>query len=131
MRNGQDGRAGGTLAEHRADAAKQSGRAVVPVVSAPRRFASLVEATSGSENWRVMFSEREGQELLETIKKVNATIAAATALVGPEGGWADEEIRQARDAGWDIVTLGGRTLRAETAAIAVTALLQHLLGDLR
>jgi 16S rRNA (uracil1498-N3)-methyltransferase len=113
------------------EASKQSGRAVVPVVSAPRLFASLVEANVGGERWRVMFSEREGQELLETIKNVPASAAAVTALVGPEGGWTDEEIRQARDAGWNIVTLGGRTLRAETAAIAVTALLQHLLGDFR
>ena len=113
------------------EAAKQSGRAVVPVVSAPRLFASLVEATVGGEELRLMFSERDGQELLETIKKVPASVATATALVGPEGGWTDEEIAQARNAGWNIITLGGRTLRAETAAIAVTVLLQHLLGDLR
>jgi 16S rRNA (uracil1498-N3)-methyltransferase len=53
-----------------------------------------------------------------------------TALVGSEGGWANEELEAARDAGWAIVTLGGRTLRAETAAIAVAVLLQHLCGDL-
>lgn len=113
------------------EAAKQSGRAVVPVIAAPRLFASVVDAQADGAEWRVMFSEREGQELLETIKKAPTRVATATALVGPEGGWTDEEIAQARDAGWNIVTLGGRTLRAETAAIAVTALLQHLLGDLR
>jgi 16S rRNA (uracil1498-N3)-methyltransferase len=53
-----------------------------------------------------------------------------TTLIGSEGGWSDEEIAGARAAGWNVVTLGGRTLRAETAAIAVTALLQHLFGDL-
>jgi 16S rRNA (uracil1498-N3)-methyltransferase len=52
------------------------------------------------------------------------------AMVGPEGGWTDDEIQQARASGWEIVTLGGRTLRAETAAIAVAALLQHRYGDL-
>jgi 16S rRNA (uracil1498-N3)-methyltransferase len=55
---------------------------------------------------------------------------AVTALVGPEGGWDDEEVALARRRGWTIITLGGRTLRAETAAITVTALLQHLFGDL-
>jgi 16S rRNA (uracil1498-N3)-methyltransferase len=55
----------------------------------------------------------------------------ATALVGSEGGWTDEELASARDAGWNVLTLGGRIMRAETAAIAVTTLLQHLLGDLR
>jgi 16S rRNA (uracil1498-N3)-methyltransferase len=57
-------------------------------------------------------------------------LSSLTALVGSEGGWTDEEIASARDAGWIIVTLGGRILRAETAAIAVAALLQHLYGDL-
>jgi 16S rRNA (uracil1498-N3)-methyltransferase len=50
--------------------------------------------------------------------------------VGPEGGWTDQEIELAREGGWEIVTLGGRTLRAETAAIVVVSLLQHRFGDL-
>jgi 16S rRNA (uracil1498-N3)-methyltransferase len=52
-----------------------------------------------------------------------------TALVGAEGGWEDEEIARAA-AGWHAVTFGGRILRAETAAIVVAGLLQHLYGDL-
>jgi 16S rRNA (uracil1498-N3)-methyltransferase len=50
--------------------------------------------------------------------------------VGPEGGWTDAEIELADEAGWEIVTMGGRTLRAETAGITVVALLQHRFGDL-
>lgn len=113
------------------EAAKQSGRALVPTIAAPRPFASLVETPGGHEGWRVMFTEREGQSLSEAIRTAPARMAAARALVGPEGGWADEEIEHARQAGWSLVTLGGRTLRAETAAITVTALLQHLFGDIR
>jgi 16S rRNA (uracil1498-N3)-methyltransferase len=56
---------------------------------------------------------------------------SVVALVGSEGGWSDEEIDLCRAKGWKIVTLGGRTLRAETAAITVTTLLQHLYGDLK
>ena len=55
---------------------------------------------------------------------------APLVLVGPEGGWSDEEIELARCSGWQIVTLGGRTLRADTAAIAVVTLLQNRFGDL-
>jgi 16S rRNA U1498 N3-methylase RsmE len=39
-------------------------------------------------------------------------------------------LKAARDAGVAIVTFGGRILRAETAAIAITAVLQHRFGDL-
>jgi 16S rRNA (uracil1498-N3)-methyltransferase len=41
--------------------------------------------------------------------------------VGPEGGWAEEELAQFDSAGWQSVTLGPAILRAETAAIAALA----------
>jgi len=113
------------------EACKQSGRARVPQIDAPLAFKELVEnKSSGSNEWRVMFAERGGAGLSETVKTFKVRPGMVTALVGSEGGWTDEEIAQARDAGWSVVTIGGRTLRAETAAIAVTTLLQHLFGDL-
>jgi 16S rRNA (uracil1498-N3)-methyltransferase len=111
------------------EAAKQSGRAVVPNVANMLTFASLIE-TSGSGGNCLMFSERDGRSLLETKEQIAANAKQMTALVGSEGGWSDEEIAATRAAGWSIVTVGGRTLRAETAAIAVIALLQYLFGDL-
>ena len=118
------------------EAAKQSGRAFVPEVTSPVFFESLVQTTTPqTENSEgalpgLMFSERDGEALLEVGKNFPSNPSALTALIGSEGGWADEEIAAAREAGWQIVTLGGRTLRAETAAITVAALLQHLFGDL-
>jgi 16S rRNA (uracil1498-N3)-methyltransferase len=55
---------------------------------------------------------------------------SVTAIIGSEGGWSGEELDQARAAGVEIITLGGRILRAETAAITAAALLQHRFGDL-
>lgn len=115
------------------EASKQSGRAVVPEVRSPIGFESLIQTMKGEPEEAapsVMFSERDGETLLGVFKNLSAKPSSITALVGSEGGWADEEIALARQSGWAIVTLGGRTLRAETAAIAVTALLQHLYGDL-
>src|SRR5688572_28979503 len=103
------------------EAAKQCGRAVVPEISAPVPFDSVI-----NEDSCLMFSEREGQALNTKIK-----IGNLIAIVGSEGGWSDEELDQARAAGVPIVTLGGRVLRAETAAIATAVLLQHLYGDLK
>ena len=100
------------------EAAKQSGRAVVPKVENPNPFESVLK------NPCLLFSEKEGQGLtrIETDK--------ITAIIGSEGGWSDEELDQARAAGAQIVTLGGRILRAETAAITAADLLQHRFGDL-
>jgi 16S rRNA (uracil1498-N3)-methyltransferase len=113
------------------EAAKQSGRARLPELVGPTAFASLIESEPGEGSLcRILFSERGGRGLLETAGQWPEGRAGITALVGPEGGWANEELAQAEACGWSIVTLGGRTLRAETAAITVAALLQHLFGDL-
>ena len=113
------------------EACKQSGRARVPEILEPIGFQALIKSKPTiKREWRAMFSERDGTSLNEAIKTLQAHPVSVTALVGSEGGWTDEEIALARDEGWSIVTLGGRTLRAETAAITITALLQHLFGDL-
>jgi 16S rRNA (uracil1498-N3)-methyltransferase len=110
------------------EGAKQSGRAVVPSVAAPMPFSALVQ-DDGSPGLHLLFSERNGQSLAAATELLK-TATRITALVGSEGGWSDEELNLAQEAGWTIVTLGGRTLRAETAAIAVAVLLQHIVGDL-
>ena len=104
------------------EAAKQSGRAFVPEISLPVAFETALDVPGTG----VMFSERGG-EGLDSLPATSSIIA----LVGSEGGWADEEIEAARARDFHIVTLGGRILRAETAAIAVTVLMQHRFGDLR
>lgn len=113
------------------EAAKQSGRGVVPVISEPVAFETLIrDANMRPGSRRLLFSERGGQSLTDAKELLAVKGFPLMALVGSEGGWADEELTSARETGWTIVTLGGRTLRAETAAIAVAALLQHLAGDL-
>ncbi|MEJ7708556.1 MAG: 16S rRNA (uracil(1498)-N(3))-methyltransferase [Pyrinomonadaceae bacterium] len=111
------------------EAAKQSGRARIPKIEQPVLFAELMER--GRDNGPiVLFAERDGDNLGEWKLAAGEGHTKLTALVGPEGGWEDAEIAYARAAGCQVVTLGGRILRAETAAIAVVVLLQHLFGDL-
>jgi 16S rRNA (uracil1498-N3)-methyltransferase len=112
------------------EAAKQSGRACLIRIDDPNDFESFVGRTADKHELRLMFAERDGISFAELAASLASKPASITALVGSEGGWTDEEITLARGAGWDILTLGGRTLRAETAALAVTALLQHRFGDL-
>ncbi|HEX8422892.1 MAG TPA: 16S rRNA (uracil(1498)-N(3))-methyltransferase [Pyrinomonadaceae bacterium] len=114
------------------EAAKQSGRARLPEVCAPVAFQTLIEeeAAGAGDARRLFFTERGGRGLVETVGAWPVRPAKLTALVGAEGGWDDEEIERAVAAGWLAVTFGGRVLRAETAAIVVAGLLQHLCGDL-
>lgn len=110
------------------EAAKQSGRARVPEVFAPVSLEAFTRKRRDENG--VFFSERDGESLIKASERFPRDLVSLNAIVGPEGGWADEEIALAKDNGWQIVTLSGRTLRAETAAIAVVVLLQHLFGDL-
>ncbi len=116
------------------EAAKQTGRAYVPRIDAPLtldlrlRFPRDIEGIS-TDAARLMFSERAGRSLSEATNTLGQP-GEIIALVGSEGGWTDGEIESAREGAWEIVTLGGRILRAETAGITVVALLQHRFGDL-
>ena len=104
------------------EAAKQCGRAVVPEINLPVSFEPLIREEKGC----FLFAERGGSALSTDLRTNNFI-----AIVGSEGGWSDEELDQARTEGVPIVTLGGRVLRAETAAIATAVLLQHRYGDLK
>jgi 16S rRNA (uracil1498-N3)-methyltransferase len=54
--------------------------------------------------------------------------ASVEVLVGPEGGFTDEERAALEAHGWTRVTLGQHTLRTETAGAAIVAIVQHVLG---
>lgn len=105
------------------EATKQTGRAKLMEIAEPADFDRLLNELKDESV--VLFSERDGHDF--------TTIAAdkkITALYGPKGGWDDVELKMAAEHDINIVTLGGRILRAETAAIAITAILQHRFGDL-
>lgn len=110
------------------EASKQCGRAKLMNIESPINFELLIKNSASlslcGENF-VLFSERGGKNIstIKSDKKI-------TACVGSEGGWDDSEIEFAKESGVQIVTLGGRILRAETAAIVIPALLQNHFGDL-
>ena len=110
------------------EAAKQSGRARLMKIESPMSLADLINRRERDE-LRLMFAERDGISFATELNGIQSP-ASVAALIGPEGGFSDDEIAQAREVGWTIVTLGGRIMRAETAAIAIATLLQHRFGDL-
>ena len=99
-------------------------------IEEPVVFKALIDRPAREGELRLVFAERNGTSLAEVARNPQSGSVKVSALVGSEGGWTDEEIELARAAGLQIVTLGGRTLRAETAAIVAVTLLQHRFGDL-
>lgn len=107
------------------EAARQSGRADVPEVAVPGPLAAALAAPPGFV--RIAFHPGAGSPLSDLAGR---GAAGFLAVVGPEGGLTDAELRACIDAGCALSSLGPRVLRAETAAVTVAALLQHLAGDL-
>ena len=106
------------------DAAKQCGRARLMSIEEPQNVADFLAETIDYNCPKIFFSEREGAKLPE----LNASKELIT-VIGPKGGWDDTELKTAQANDFNIATLGGRIMRAETAAIALTAILQHRFGD--
>lgn len=109
------------------EACKQSGRARLLKVDAPLSFEIFI---AGREDVKILFAERGGDSF-QKFSSLNSNVEKMTAIIGAEGGWEDSEIELAKKYDAKIITLSGRILRAETAAIAVSALLQNHFGDLR
>lgn len=104
------------------EAAEQSGRGRIPQVGAPETFGSALRMAMANGPSIMLYEEEEDRRLTD-VPILAATPREISVFVGPEGGFAPEEADAAVGAGAELVTLGPRILRAETAAIAGTALL--------
>jgi 16S rRNA (uracil1498-N3)-methyltransferase len=109
-------------------AAEQSRRSAPPEIAAPVKLKDLAGVLPAGALTRVVLAEslvesEEDTRLGEILQSVLQSKPTEVALaVGPEGGWADEELAWFRETGWVAASLGGTILRAETAAIVATAL---------
>ena len=107
------------------DAARQCGRADAPEVAAVVPLAEAL-ASAPPAAFRLLLHEGEParlRTLLPTLTPPEVVVAT-----GPEGGFSPEEVVAARAAGFVVAGLGPRVLRAETAALAVLAILDHALA---
>lgn len=109
------------------ESSKQCGRAKLMRIETP---ISLAEFAKNENETFLFFSERNG-ESFENFVNEKPKLEKLTAIIGSEGGWDDSEIETARANDFHIITLGGRILRAETAAITIPALLQNQFGDFK
>lgn len=109
-------------------AAKQCRRAMLPELLSSVTLADVACLASDAELRLMLYEGEEGWTLAEAVGRLRPERVAL--LVGPEGGFAADEVAMARAAGFLPIGLGPRILRTETAAIAGAALLQGLLGDL-
>ena len=114
------------------EAAKQSKRSIVPKVQEPIEFTELLDKINEYDLFLVPYENKEDfgiKSLMNEIKNRDE-IKTVGILVGPEGGFEENEIDILRDKGAYIITLGKRILRTETAGFTTISLVQYELGDL-
>ncbi|HTL60149.1 MAG TPA: 16S rRNA (uracil(1498)-N(3))-methyltransferase [Nitrospira sp.] len=109
------------------EASQQSERCSVPVMDEPRTVTQLL-VNSKNARTKILLAERSNGASLSRLSF--PADGDVWLLIGPEGGWEKEEMREAIEEGFTPVTLGPRILRAETAAIAAVTVVQSRLGAL-
>lgn len=116
------------------ESCKQCGRPQPMTCPPPIDFKELSNKKTESSIKLIFWEQEQTQTLQKIFSSLSLERQAMTgppiALIGPEGGFSATEISRAVSAGFQPVTLGHRVLRAETAVIAVMAILQFLLGNL-
>ena len=116
------------------DASRQCGRTHVPRIHDLLPFRELFVPSSPyaqytKESAGLLFWEEGGIKLTEA-RDVLGGCRSLMICIGPEGGFTKEEAHMAQSRGFLLTSMGNRILRAETAAIAATALVQYVWGDL-
>lgn len=111
------------------EAAEQSERGAIPQVVMPMSLFEYMQrsAEGGPEHIRLICAERSQARSISDFLKSNSA-RLVSAVVGPEGGFTDEEMALAKSKGWSEISLGSRILRSETAGMSVMAQLASLLA---
>jgi len=110
------------------ESVKQCGRNRIPALEHSREFGEYLES---SREANVLVLDEGSGEPLNSVIGAFKGLPAVTLIIGPEGGWSEEDrLLMKRCPNLRKAGLGPRVLRAETAAVAALALIQYELGDL-
>lgn len=114
------------------EACKQCKRSIIPTVKSPIYFEELLKYLSHMDLIIVPYEMEKSVGIKKAIDSIEYTdsIGEIAIVIGPEGGFEEEEIEELKSINSKIVTLGPRILRTETAGFVCMTLLMYELGDL-
>ena len=117
------------------EAGKQSGRSFIPNLKRPLNFFDYLKKkdylpiSEESLNLKLLLWEGEkSQNIKTTLKSFPNYPESISILIGPEGGFSDMEVAQAKTFGYRVSSLGPLIMRVETAAIAILSILEYEWG---
>ncbi|MGI6136266.1 MAG: 16S rRNA (uracil(1498)-N(3))-methyltransferase [Clostridiales bacterium] len=109
------------------DAVKQSERSIIPKIHDTIKFDDVLKLYPNFKNRMLCYEKSKDLTLNNQISWIDRDVMV---IIGPEGGFADDEISSAKRAGLKITSLSKRVLRSETAAIVAIILIQSKYEDL-
>lgn len=111
------------------EAAKQSGRGVVPPIELPLTYKQMLSDAAQADTALFCYEASAGQPPLHS--RIGDGVKTIAVITGSEGGFSAEEAQQAVEAGCVTIGLGPRILRCETAPLAALAAVMTLTGNLQ
>ena len=113
------------------EASKQCKRTIIPKINEPLEWTDFINKIGNMDLVIVPYENKQGYGIRNVINSLNGlNIKKIAVVIGPEGGFEEDEIKELEEKGAHIVTLGPRILRTETAGFTATTILQYELGDL-
>lgn len=112
------------------EACKQCKRSTIPKISAPIEFDKLLEQLKTFDTIVVPYENEEGLGIKKMVSGLKYKVENIAVIIGPEGGFEENEINALSQMGAHIITLGPRILRTETAGIVCSTILEYELGDM-
>lgn len=106
-------------------AAKQSKRSVIPAVRRPLSYGEALEAAAALDVRLVPYENERGMAATKEAVEAVRPGQSIGIFIGPEGGFAEDEIALAKERGMQLVSLGRRILRTETAGLAMLSILMY------
>lgn len=106
-------------------AAKQSKRSVIPTVRKPLSYREALEAAAALDVRLVPYENERGMAATKEAVEAVRPGQSIGIFIGPEGGFAEDEIALAKERGMQLVSLGRRILRTETAGLAMLSILMY------
>ena len=108
------------------EAAEQSGRTVIPKIGPLTKFEDLIKI---AKNYDLAIIPWEGERTATLSTLIPQSLSTVLVIIGPEGGFSQQEVNLAISGGFDPISLGKRILRTETAGIVALSQIYYELGD--
>ena len=110
-------------------AAKQSKRGIIPKVLMPVNFAQALDRAKEMDMVLIPYEEAENMSITREVFSEIKTGMKIGIFIGPEGGFTESEVEEAKKIGARAITLGRRILRTETAGMATMSVLMYLMEE--